>query len=110
MTGPGIMPPASLAELRARIVRRDIRLGRQAETVLRYVVENPEDAAFGTCKSIAQSCKVSGATVDRLAGSLGFSRFADFRDLFRQSLHSNSNDGPAGSNGPLARLRRGRHR
>lgn len=70
------------------IVRREIRMSRQVEVVLRHLIGNPADAAFGTCRSIAGRCNVSAATVDRLAASLGFKGFAEFRDLFRRSVRA----------------------
>ncbi len=88
MSSTAARPPASLDELRGMIVRREIRMSRQLEAVLRHVIGNPMDAAFGTCRSIAERCNVSAATVDRLAATLGFDGFADFRDLFRRSLRA----------------------
>ena len=82
--------PTSLLQIKEWIVRRQIVLGNRMEDVLRFMIENPEEAAFGSCRSIATSCNTSPATVSRLAEHLGFERFANFRQLFRQSLRDES--------------------
>ena len=51
-------------------------------------MEKPVDAAFSTCQKVATKCNVSVSTVDRVAAMLGFECFAEFRDLFRQSLRT----------------------
>lgn len=81
-----MLRPPSLSELRENIVGREIVLGKRTEAVLRFMIENPGIAAFCTCQSIAKSFGTSHATVNRLAGNLGFNRFAELRELFRQSL------------------------
>ena len=106
MTGSSKHGPASLLELRERIVRREIVLGKRVEAVLRFMVENPQEAAFGTCRSIATRCNVSPATVDRLAVNLGFERFAEFRDLFRQSLRDAAGRGTERANASAMDARR----
>lgn len=82
--------PESLADLREMIAKRRVHLGSGLETVARYLLDNPFDAAFGTCRTIASRCRVSTATVNRLASSFGFGKYSEFRDLFRQTLRSDS--------------------
>jgi DNA-binding MurR/RpiR family transcriptional regulator len=99
--------PESLTELREMIAKRKVRLGDGLETVARFMLENPLDAAFGTCSAIASRCNVSTATVNRLASSFGFGKYAEFRELFRQPLRS----GPrAAADGPVKDGADGRRR
>jgi DNA-binding MurR/RpiR family transcriptional regulator len=82
------LPPASLAALREMIAGRRVLLPERIETVARYMLENPSDAAFGTTRSIAAQCRVAPATVHRFAQELGFRHFVDLKQLFRQNLKS----------------------
>ena len=75
-----------LQELRMLIASGKLKMPRRIETVLRYLFDNPADAAFGTTASLAKRCSVSASTIVRLAGVLGFERFRDFRELFRKEL------------------------
>ena len=79
-----------LQELRMLIASGKLKMPRRIETVLQCLFDNPSDAAFGTTRSLAKRCGVSASTIVRLTGVLGFERFRDFRELFRNELRRSS--------------------
>lgn len=88
-------PPPSLRVLRELIVARRLPLTSGQQAALRYMMENPAEASFATCRSIATESGVSPGTVNQLAKRLGFSTFNDFRTLFRSSLRDAAHSGSA---------------
>lgn len=80
------IPPETLGDLKQMIVRRDVNLSRRMETVMRHVLAEPETIAFGSIKMVAESAKVSPATVQRIAACFGFGSFRELRSLFRDHL------------------------
>ncbi|RVH38732.1 MurR/RpiR family transcriptional regulator [Sinorhizobium meliloti] len=82
----GRMPPSNLRELKAMIAKKQVVFPGGRKRVMRAILDHPEIIAFGTATSIANECGVSTATVVRLAGHLGFGKFRDFKNLFRDHL------------------------
>ncbi|MDW9366463.1 MurR/RpiR family transcriptional regulator [Sinorhizobium meliloti] len=82
----GRMPPSNLRELKAMIAKKQVVFPGERKRVMRAILDHPEIIAFGTATSIAAACGVSSATVVRLAGHLGFRKFRDFKNLFRDHL------------------------
>lgn len=86
MTYSSNSPPRNLQELHDIIGTRKLRFSKQHTIILRHAFEMPTDVALGTTQSLAENCKVSAASVSRLSRFLGFEKYAEFRNLFRQSL------------------------
>lgn len=86
-------PPSSLYELKSMIARRKVVFPGELERVMRAILDQPEFIAFGTAASIAGRCGVSRTTVVRLASHLGFGKFRDFKNLFREHFKEAANAG-----------------
>jgi DNA-binding MurR/RpiR family transcriptional regulator len=83
-------PPHDLPELRHRLTRCRSRGALSLATVAGYMIEHPDEVAFGSVRSIAHRCSVSSTSVFRLALSVGFHGFADMREFFRRPLRSSA--------------------
>lgn len=83
-------PPRDLPELGHRLTRCRIRGAPSLATVAGYMIEHPEEVAFGTIRDIADRCSVSSTSVFRLALNLGFHGFTDMREFFRRPLRSST--------------------
>ena len=84
-------PPLDLAELKAMIAKRQIRVSAKMQRVLLHFFEHPDDVTFESIRSLALSCNVSISTVYRIAVAAGFKKFKEFRDLFRRELKRRHN-------------------
>jgi len=82
------LPPADLHALRRVIASGAVALEPKAKGVVRFALAHPVDIALGTANGLAQACNVSPSVVTRLVKAFGFARFADFRELFKQSVRS----------------------
>lgn len=80
------LPPRDLRELREIIVSRQVKLTPNLEKLVRFALDYPGDVAFCTIRDLAQHCKVSTTTVLRLPSAFGFTKFEDFRELFRSEI------------------------
>lgn len=80
--------PTSIQEMKGLIVTSGLRLTEQQERVARTVLARPDIVAFGTIGSLASECAVSPSTVVRVANSLGFDTFSQFKRVFRTHLLS----------------------
>ena len=87
-TAPLRPPPADLHALNRVIASGTVALEPKAKVVVLFVLAHPVDIALGTALSLARTCHVSPSVVTRLVKALGFARFADFRELFKQSVRS----------------------
>jgi DNA-binding MurR/RpiR family transcriptional regulator len=78
--------PRDFATLKALIVARADDLPRRLTQVATYAVENPDEMAFGTVASIAQSAEVQPSALVRFAQTLGYQGFSDLQEVFRSRL------------------------
>ena len=62
----------------------------QLRKAARYVVQNPVKVALSPLRAVATSAGVSPTTLIRLATTLGFEAYDDFREPFRNSLRPGS--------------------
>lgn len=85
-----IEKPTSFAELKGMIAATEPKLSKNQERLARTAVAHPEIVAFGTVHSLADHCAVSQSTVMRLAISLGFGSFREFRQVFRHHIRANT--------------------
>lgn len=79
-------PPRTLAELKSRIISREVVLPTLLEKTARSAFAAPDLVAFETGNAFAKRAGVPPQTVDRLARQLGFKNFRDFRGIFRTYL------------------------
>lgn len=84
--GEGAGAPRDFETLRASIVERRAALPKRLAQVAIYALDNPDDVAFGTAASVAQSASVQPSTLVRFAQSFGFQGFSDLQDVFRSRL------------------------
>lgn len=84
--GEGAQAPKDFETLRASIVERRAALPKRLAQVAIYALDNPDDVAFGTAASVAQSASVQPSTLVRFAQSFGFQGFSDLQDVFRSRL------------------------
>jgi DNA-binding MurR/RpiR family transcriptional regulator len=77
-----------LRELMLRIGRGEagLSLGGKAHAVLARLLERPEEVAVRTITDLAAALDVNASTLTRLSTKLGYSGFADFQGVFRDSL------------------------
>ncbi len=78
--------PRDFASLKALIVERAADLPKRLIQVATYAVENPDDIAFGTVASIAQTADVQPSTLVRFAQALGYDGFSDLQEVFQSRL------------------------
>lgn len=88
MQHPHPIDLASLKQLTAQIDRKQsaIRLGEKAHAALLVLLKHPQNTALLSITELAQQLNVNPSTLTRLAKRLGFSGFAEFQRLFRDSL------------------------
>ncbi|HTJ92078.1 MAG TPA: MurR/RpiR family transcriptional regulator [Pararobbsia sp.] len=77
-----------LRELVVRIGRDEagLSLGGKAHAVLAWLIERPEEVAVRTITDLATALDVNASTLTRLSTKLGYTGFADFQNVFRDSL------------------------
>lgn len=78
--------PRDFAALKALIIERAAELPRRLTQVATFAVENPDDVAFGTVASIANSANVQPSTLVRFSQALGYQGFSDLQEVFRSRL------------------------
>ena len=72
--------------LRAIIAERRARLPKRLAQVAVYALDNPDEIAFGTAASIAQSAIVQPSTLVRFAQAFGYQGFSELQEVFRSRL------------------------
>ena len=82
----GATAPRDFETLRASIVERRAALPKRLAQIAVYALDNPDDVAFGTAASVAQSAAVQPSTLVRFAQSFGFQGFSDLQGVFRSRL------------------------
>lgn len=81
-------PPRTFRALRDLIVARRDKLPRRLAQVAAYVMELPDEIAFGTVGSVAEAADVQPSTLVRFAKAFGYNGFSDFQVVFRERLRS----------------------
>jgi DNA-binding MurR/RpiR family transcriptional regulator len=80
------LAPRDFAALKALIVERATDMPKRLIQVATYAVENPDEIAFGTVASIAQTADVQPSTLVRFSQALGYQGFSDLQEVFRSRL------------------------
>jgi DNA-binding MurR/RpiR family transcriptional regulator len=83
---PAVTVPRDFPGLKALIIARAPGLPRRLTQIASYAVENPDDMAFGTVASIAQSADVQPSALIRFSQALGYDGFSDLQEVFRSRL------------------------
>jgi DNA-binding MurR/RpiR family transcriptional regulator len=78
--------PREFAALRTLMAERAPMLPRRLAQVAGYALDNPDEVAFGTAASIAQSAGVQPSTLVRFSQALGYQGFSDLQGVFRSRL------------------------
>ncbi|MGH6859066.1 MAG: MurR/RpiR family transcriptional regulator [Phyllobacterium sp.] len=78
--------PRDFDALRALILERRDLLPKRLAQIAAYALSNPDEIAFGTAASIAQSAGVQPSTLIRFAQHLGFDGFTSLQSVFRMRL------------------------
>lgn len=86
MDGKTEQAPQDFDALRALIVERRPSLPKRLAQVAIYALDHPDEVAFGTAASVAQSAEVQPSTLVRFAQGFGFQGFSDLQDVFRSRL------------------------
>jgi len=81
------MPPASNYEqFTAAVAEAYPRLPKQLQRIAQFVLEHPDDLAFGTIATIAESAQVQPSAMIRFANSLNFGGFTEIQLLYRARM------------------------
>ncbi|KKB13054.1 RpiR family transcriptional regulator [Devosia geojensis] len=86
VNGDKVVPPQDFEALRAAILLRRRELPKRLVQVAAYALDNPDEIAFGTAASIAESAEVQPSTLVRFAQQFGFEGFSGLQQIFRARL------------------------
>lgn len=86
MSEPIIIAAQDFDSLRAAILERKSSLPKRLVQVAAYALDHPDEIAFGTAASIANSAGVQPSTLVRFAQSFGFDGFSGLQQIFRARL------------------------
>jgi DNA-binding MurR/RpiR family transcriptional regulator len=86
VSGDKIIPPRDFEALREAILLRRRELPKRLTQVAVYALDNPDEIAFGTAASIADSADVQPSTLVRFAQQFGFEGFSGLQQIFRARL------------------------
>ncbi len=78
--------PQDFEALRAAIAERQPTLPKRLAQAAVYALDNPDEIAFGTAASVAQSAAVQPSALVRFAQALGYQGFSELQDVFRARL------------------------
>jgi len=76
----------ALEQLNTQITEQFSELSKRLQQVARYVLDSPNEIAFGTVAVIAKSANVHPSTLIRFSHAFGFSGFSDMQKLFQNKL------------------------
>lgn len=83
--------PETFETLREQILQRRSSLPKRIAQVAAYALDNPDEIAFGTAASIANSAGVQPSTLIRFAQHVGFDGFTSLQAVFRERLRERTN-------------------
>lgn len=98
----------SLDDINSRIDADFEGYPKQLRVAARYVRENPEKVALHSLRQVSDLADVHPSSLMRLVRELGFKRYNEFRDPFRQWLSTQSNSMRSRVQGLRAKGRSGR--
>jgi len=97
----------SLDDINSKIDAAFEAYPKQLRVAARYVRENPEKVALHSLRQVSDLADVHPSSLMRLVRELGFERYNEFRDPFRQWLSTQSNSMRSRVEGLRAKGKRG---
>lgn len=82
-------------QLEQLIEQRFASLSNRLQLIGRYLLDHPDQVAFGTTASIAQGAGVHASALVRFANAFGFNGFSQMQQLFQQRLLQSGVDYPS---------------
>jgi DNA-binding MurR/RpiR family transcriptional regulator len=79
-------PPASLADLNARLAALGPGLPRRLQQCADHLAAHPDQIALSTVAKVAQAAGVAPSALMRFCQHLGFSGYAEMQRLYREAL------------------------
>lgn len=76
----------ALDELNVEIAKKFSGLSKRLQLVAKYVLDSPNEIAFGTVAVIANDANVHPSTLIRFSHAFGFTGFSDMQKLFQNKL------------------------
>lgn len=86
--GPDVAATAieDYSSLVAALTERKSKLSKRLQQTAQFFLNNPEDVAIYTIVELARRAGVQPSTITRFAKEIGFERFSDLQNVFRQRL------------------------
>lgn len=81
-----IQAPESLAELKSKISGEYSQLSKRLRQTAQYLLDHPNEIAFGTVATISKDAGVHPSTLVRFANAFGYSGFTEMQRLFQNQL------------------------
>lgn len=81
-----IQAPKSLAELKSKISGEYSQLSKRLRQTAQYLLDHPNEIAFGTVATISKDAGVHPSTLVRFANAFGYSGFTEMQRLFQNQL------------------------
>ncbi|NRA70864.1 MAG: MurR/RpiR family transcriptional regulator [Gammaproteobacteria bacterium] len=75
-----------LDDLNAEITKNFSELSKRLQQVAKYILDSPNEIAFGTVAVIAKDANVHPSTLIRFSHAFGFTGFSDMQKLFQNKL------------------------
>ena len=79
-----------LDDLNAEITKNFSELSKRLQQVAKYILDSPNEIAFGTVAVIAKDANVHPSTLIRFSHAFGFTGFSDMQKLFQNKLMQES--------------------
>ena len=84
--GRGVAGPDSYERLIEAITERHDGLGRRAQDIARFVIQNPNDIALSSSKTLAVMIGVQSSNLVRFAQGFGYAGFSEMQRVFQSRL------------------------
>jgi len=78
--------PRDFETLKGRIVERGPELPKRLNQIAAFVLDHPDEIAFGTVASIAEQANVQPSTLVRFSQAMGYQGFSELQEVFRARL------------------------
>jgi len=78
--------PRDFDTLKARILERGGELPKRLNQIAAFMLDHPDDIAFGTVASIAEEANVQPSTLVRFSQAMGYQGFSELQEVFRARL------------------------
>jgi DNA-binding MurR/RpiR family transcriptional regulator len=80
------LAPRDFPTLKALIVERGKDLPKRLNQIAAFVLDHPDEIAFGTVASIAEQADVQPSTLVRFSQAMGYQGFSELQEVFRARL------------------------